>query len=380
MDRSQELYANGDQNLEANLIDVEATESSSSSESQTKNYKRWIRLSIYVFFVLFCQPLATILGRLYYENGGESTYVVTLLPLIGFPVLILFNFFSQLRQPKSTDTNVNQSPSFTTLVSVYMCTGLILSAYAYLYAIGLLYLPVSTFSLILASQLAFTAFFSYFLNSQKFTPFIVNSLFLLTVSSALLVANTESEDTPNVSQVQYVIGFICTIGASAGIGLLLSLIQLLFRKVFKEHTSSVVMDLTIYQSLVASCVILIGLFASGEWRTLPSEMRNYKLGQVSYVLTLASAAISWQVYTVGLVGLIFESSSVFSNSITAVGLPIVPVIAVIVFHDKMEASKIFSIVLAIWGFLSFVYQHYLDEKQLKRSNTSPVEDDGTQTW
>nr|VDC82978.1 unnamed protein product [Brassica rapa] len=364
-----------DQNLEANLI--EAT----SSEPQTKNYKRWIRLSIYVFFVLFFQPLATILGRLYYENGGESTYVVTLLPLIGFPVLILFNFFSQLRQqPKSTDTNFNQSPSFTTLVSVYMCTGLLLSAYAYLYAIGLLYLPVSTFSLILASQLAFTAFFSYFLNSQKFTPFIVNSLFLLTVSSALLVVDTESQDTTNVSRVQYVIGFICTLGASAGIGLLLSLIQLLFRKVFKEHTSSVVMDLTIYQSLVASCVVLIGLFASGEWRTLPSEMRNYKLGQVSYVVTLVSAAISWQVYTVGLVGLIFESSSVFSNSITAVGLPIVPVIAVIVFHDKMEASKIFSIVLAIWGFVSFVYQHYLDEKKLKTCNTDPVENDGTQTW
>jgi len=239
-------------------------------------------------------------------------------------------------------------------------------------------LPVSTFSLILASQLAFTAFFSYFLNSQKFTPFIVNSLFLLTVSSSLLVVNTESQDATNVSRVQYVIGFICTIGASAGIGLLLSLIQLLFREVFNKHTSSAVMDLAIYQSLVASCVVLIGLFLSGEWRTLPSEMRNYKLGQVSYVVTLASAAVSWQVYTVGLVGLIFESSSVFSNSITAVGLPIVPVVAVIVFHDQMEASKIFSIVLAIWGFLSFVYQHYLDEKKLKTCHTNLVQED-TQT-
>jgi len=107
-------------------------------------------------------------------------------------------------------------------------------------------------------------------------------------------------------------------------------------------------------------------------------MRNYKLGKVSYILTLASAAIFWQVYTVGCVGLIFESSSVFSNSITAVGLPIVPVVAVIVFHDKMDASKIFSIILAIWGFLSFVYQHYLDEKKLKTCQTKPVEEE-TQT-
>ncbi|VVB12625.1 unnamed protein product [Arabis nemorensis] len=377
MDRYQELYANGDQNLEANLIDHEVPESSS-SVPETKNYKRWLRVSIYVIFVLFCQPLATILGRLYYENGGKSTYVVTLLQLIGFPVLILFRFFSRIRQPKSTDSSFRHGPSFTTLASVYICTGLLVSAYAYLSAVGLLYLPVSTFSLILASQLAFTAFFSFFLNSQKFTPFIVNSLFLLTVSSALLVVNTDSQNTTNVSRLQYVIGFICTIGASAGIGLLLSLIQLLFRKVFKKHTSSAVMDLAIYQSLVASCVVLIGLFVSGEWKTLPSEMRNYKLGQVSYVMTLASAAISWQVYTVGLVGLIFESSSVFSNSITAVGLPIVPFLAVIVFHDRMDASKIFSIILAIWGFLSFVYQHYLDEKKLTTCDTNLVEED-TQT-
>ncbi|CAN6894597.1 unnamed protein product [Brassica oleracea] len=107
------VNVSSDQNLEANLIHHEAIESSSSSVPQIKNYKRWFRLSIYVFFVLFFQPLATILGRLYYENGGESTYVVTLLSLVGFPVLILFSFFSQTRQPKSTDTNFNQSPSFT---------------------------------------------------------------------------------------------------------------------------------------------------------------------------------------------------------------------------------------------------------------------------
>ncbi|CAH8358179.1 unnamed protein product [Eruca vesicaria subsp. sativa] len=306
-----------------------------------------------------------------------KAHVVTLLLLIGFPVLVIFSFFFQTRQLKSTDTNFNQSPSFTTLASAYMCTGLLISANTYLYAIGLLYLPVSTYSLISASQLAFTALFSYFLNSQKLTPFIVLSLFLLTVSSSLLVVNTESQDTTtHVSRVQYVIGFICTIGASAGTGLLLSLIQLLFRQVFKKHTSSsVVMSMTIYQSLVASIVVLIGLFVSGEWKTLPSEMKNYKMGQVWYVVTLASAAVSWQVYTVGLVGLIFESSSVFSNSVNAVGLPIVPVVAVIVFHDEMDAMKIFSIVLAIWGFLSFVYQHYLDEKKLMICHTNHVEDD-----
>ncbi|KAL1200694.1 putative purine permease 8 [Cardamine amara subsp. amara] len=376
MERTQEIYVSDHQNIEANLTGLEemntTMEIESSSAPQSKNYKKWLRISIYVFFVLACQALSTILGRLYYENGGKSTRMGTLVQLIGFPVLFLFRFFSRNKNLKSTDTNIRQFSSFTTLGSVYLVTGLLVSANSYMSSVGLIYLPVSTFSLILASQLAFTAFFSYFLNSQKFTPFIVNSLFLLTISSALLVVNTESQNTAKVSRVKYVIGIICTIGASAGIGLLLSLVQLILRKVLKKNTFSTVTDLVAYQSFVASCVVLIGLFASGEWKTLTSEMENYKLGKAPYIMTLTSIAISWQVYTIGVVGLIFESSSVFSNSITAVGLPIVPVVAVIVFHDKMNSPKIFSIILAIWGFISFVYQHYLDEKKLKTSHTSPV--------
>ncbi|CAH8276197.1 unnamed protein product [Arabidopsis lyrata] len=378
MERTQELYVNDDQNIEANLTGQEEMNTTmkieSSSVPQSKNYKKWLRIFIYVFFVLACQALSTILGRVYYENGGKSTWMGTLVQLIGFPVLFLFRFFSRIKNSKSTDADYRKFSSYTILGSVYIVTGLLVSANSYMSSVGLLYLPVSTFSLILASQLAFTAFFSYFLNSQKFTPFIVNSLFLLTISSALLVVNTDSETTAKVSRVKYVIGIICTIGASAGIGLLLSLVQLILRKVLKKQTFSTVTDLVAYQSLVASCVVLIGLFASGEWKTLTSEMENYQLGKAPYVLTLASIAISWQVYTIGVVGLIFESSSVFSNSITAVGLPIVPVVAVIVFHDTMNASKIFSIVLAIWGFISFVYQHYLDEKKLKTSHTSSVGD------
>ncbi|WZZ79415.1 hypothetical protein YC2023_099987 [Brassica napus] len=141
------VNVSSDQNLEANLIHHEAIESSSSSVPQIKNYKRWFRLSIYVFFVLFFQPLATILGRLYYENGGESTYVVTLLSLVGFP-LLLTNQTTEVNRYKL------QSVPFLHIASAYMCTGLLVSANAYLYAIGLLYLPVSTYSLISASQLA----------------------------------------------------------------------------------------------------------------------------------------------------------------------------------------------------------------------------------
>ncbi|KAB1215779.1 putative purine permease 11 [Morella rubra] len=63
-----------------------------------------------------------------------------------------------------------------------------------MYSYGLVYLPVSTYSLLCASQLAFNALFSFFLNSQKFTPSILNSVVLVTMSASLLAVNMDSEN------------------------------------------------------------------------------------------------------------------------------------------------------------------------------------------
>ena len=216
--------------------------------------------------------------------------------------------------------------------------------------------------------MAFNAFFSYFLNSQKFTPFIINSLVLLTVSSVLLVANNKSEKPAGVSKAEYAAGFICTICGSAVYGLLLASQQLAFRKVLKRPTLKVVLDFILYQSLVASSAIVVGLFASGDWKGLKKEMEEYALGKISYVMTLLWTAISWQVFAIGTVGLIFEVSSLYSNAVGTVGLPIVPVVAVFVFHDKMDGIKGMSMVLAIWGFISYAFQHYVDHKKSKIEN------------
>lgn len=73
------------------------------------------------------------------------------------------------------------------------------------------------------------------------------------------------------------------------------------------------------QSFVASCVTLVGLFASGEWKGLSGEFEEFALGKVS----------------------------LFCNVISALGLPLVPVLAVFVFHDKLDGLKVISLLLAI---------------------------------
>uniref|UniRef100_A0A6M2EEN7 Probable purine permease n=1 Tax=Populus davidiana TaxID=266767 RepID=A0A6M2EEN7_9ROSI len=337
-----------------------------STAPQTRNYGRWIRMSIYTVFLLAGQSAAMLLGRLYFVKGGNSKWMATLVQLAGFPVLIPFYLISTTSKPSTNDSQIKSSPSVTTLALIYVSIGLLVAAGCYLYTIGLQYLPVSTYTLICASQLAFNSVFSFLLNAQKFTPFIINSLVLLTISSILLVFNNESSDgTSGVSKAKYAIGFICTVAASAGYGLVLSLTQLCFNKVIKRQTFKAVLDMIIYQQIVATSVIVVGLFASGDWKGLTREMDGYKMGEVSYVMNLVGTAISWQVFAIGCVGLVFDVSSLFSNSISVLGLPIVPVLAVFVFNDKMGGVKVISMVLAIWGFISYAYHHYLDDRNCK---------------
>ncbi|KAL2322806.1 hypothetical protein Fmac_027185 [Flemingia macrophylla] len=342
-----------------------------SNMSKKKRYYRWLRIAIHSALVLVCGSAAILLGRLYYDKGGKSKWMGTLVQLAGFPILLPYYFISPSKNPTTNSIHPNQ-PSASMLAFIYVSIGLLVALDCYLYSVGLWYLPVSTFSLICSSQLAFNAFFSYFLNSLKFTPYIINSLVLLTISSTLLVFQNDSSDSTQVSRRKFVIGFISTIGASAGYGLWLSLTQLVFEKVMKRETIKVILDMIIYTYFVATCATLVGLFASGEWSGLKKEMKEYEMGKASYFLTLTFTTILWQLFTIGCVGLISEVSSLFSNAISVLGVPVVPILAVIFFHDKMHGIKAISMVLAIWGIISYVYQQYLDDTKPENRNTNVV--------
>nr|KAJ0228007.1 hypothetical protein LSAT_V11C100037560 [Lactuca sativa] len=320
-------------------------------------------------FVLSGQSAATMLGRLYFINGGNSKWMATLVQTVGFPLMLPFIFlFSPSKTPLEHHHQVTGKSSWTTLVILYTTLGIFLAGNCMLYSFGLNFLPVSTYSLICTSQLAFNALFSYFLNGQKFTPFIANSLVLLSFSSMLLVFQSDSKETGKISRSKYIIGFVCTIAASAGWGLMLSITQLALQKILKSTSYKVVFDITVYQSLIATIVILMGLFASGEWKDIKEEMWNFESGQASYIINLVGTAVSWQVFTVGYIGLIFEVSSLFSNVISTLGIPIVPILAVMFFDEKMNGVKAVSMLLAIWGFVSYIYQHYLDDLKEKENS------------
>ncbi|KAM0934344.1 putative purine permease, plant [Dioscorea sansibarensis] len=343
-------------------MDAISTKQSPSPNMRPKGWSWWFVVALNIFFLLAGQTAATLLGRFYYDQGGNSKWMATLVQTAAFPILFIPFFVI----PSSPDTNAIRPPPIAKLVLIYIALGLIIGGDNLMYSYGLLYLPVSTYSLICATQLAFNAVFSYFLNSQKFTSLILNSVVLLTFSAALLGIGSGSEESPGIPKGKYALGFVLTLSASATYSLILSLMQCTFQKVQKKETFSVVLEMQIWTAFFATCVSLVGLFASGEWKSLKGEMNGFAKGRVSYLMVLVWTALSWQLASVGVVGLIFVVSSLFSNVISTLALPIVPIFAVVFFHDSMDGVKIMAILIAIWGFVSYIYQNYLDDIRAKK--------------
>ena len=192
-------------------------------------------------------------------------------------------------------------------------------------------------------------------NRQKTTPFILNFLVLLSLSAIMLGVHSDSDKPKGVNTSKYIIGFICTIASSAMYGLILPSMHLVFNRVLKKETFAVVLEIQIFTSIVVVVVCIIGLFVGGEFKDMKEEAESFTTGIVSYYMTLIWFGIGWQVFVVGVVGLIFLVSSLFSNVISTLALPIVPILSVGFFHDRMDARNIISMLLSIWGFVSYVF-------------------------
>jgi hypothetical protein len=303
-----------------------------------------------MLLVLCGQTVATLLGRLYFNSGGNSMWMATLTQSGGAPLLVI----PLLMTPAPAAEE--HWPAASRMAAIYAGLGVMIGFDNLMYSYALLYLPVSTFSLVAATQLAFNAVTSRLINAQRFTALIANSVVVLTFSTALLGVGSSSDGTAShVPRGKYPAGFALTLSASAVFALILSLFEATFDKVVRARTLRCVLRMQLYKNLAASAVCAVGMFASGEWRTIPGDMSTFRNGRVRYVMTVA-----WQATAAGVVRLISRVSSLFANVTGTVALPLVPVFAVVLFGDRMTGVKAVAMLMALWGFLSYVYQHYLD--------------------
>ncbi|KAH7659183.1 Purine permease plant protein [Dioscorea alata] len=333
-----------------------------STPSMTRDMQWLFKVSIYTFLLVAGLVAGTLLNRFYYDQGGNSMWLQTLTYCAGFPILCIPLLLSN----QSTSISAAKPLPIAKLAVIYAVFGIMAALANLMYSYGLLYLSVSTYSLLSATQLGFNAIFSYFINSEKFTYLTFNSIVLLTFSATIIGFQNDSDDYSETFGGKYLLGFILTLAAAANCSLILSLMQLSFDKFIKRRELSVILKLQIYTAGASTAAATVGLFASGEWRDLKGDMDGFKKGRLSYVITLVMTAICWQVNVVSVVALVYEVSSLFSNVIYSLGTPIVPLFAVFLFHDDMNGIKVMSLFMALWGFSSYFYQHYLEYKLEKR--------------
>ncbi|OEL14753.1 putative purine permease 11 [Dichanthelium oligosanthes] len=333
----------------------------------SKRLSWWALVLVNVVFVLAGQSVATLLGRIYYDQGGKSLWMQTVVQSCGTPLAIPLLLYFRARRPSSSPVAAAARPPLVKLAAIYAGLGVLLAGDNLMYSYGLLYLPMSTYSIIGATQVSFNAVFSYFLNKEKFRALILNSVVLLTFSAALVGVSHGSDGSgSDIPKGKFPAGFALTLSASALFSLILSLMQLTFEEMLKSDSLTTVLEMQFWSNTAAAFVSVAWLFASGEWRTIAAEMAAYRKGEVAYAMTLAGTAVSWQLCTMGLMGLVAAVSSLFTNVISTVGTPLSPVIAVIFLGDRMDGVKLLAMLIAVWGLLSYVYQHYLDDRAKAR--------------
>ncbi|TYJ12066.1 hypothetical protein E1A91_A11G322800v1 [Gossypium mustelinum] len=339
------------------------------------NRWKWcLLIALNILFLLAGQSAAVLLTKFYFNNGGKSKWMASLMQTAGFPLLYLpLLFFPSFnKQSPSSSNNI-------THYVVYFSLGCLLAIDNFMYTVGVKPLSISTYSLLCASQLVFNAIFSVVINSEKLGILTLNSIIFITVSASMVAIHPDSSETKRdeknpVRKNEHTIGFISTVGASAGYALFLSLTQFSFDKILKKDTFSVVFEMQIYTSLVSSFVCLLGLFLSLEFKDLKSEMEKFDEGKVIYVVSLIGIGLAWQICTVGVVGLIYLVSSLFSNVVSMLSLPFVPVVGVVLYKEKMDAIKVLAMLFTLWGFASYICQQYLDDKKSKKKESEEIED------
>ncbi|KAK8650175.1 hypothetical protein V6N13_139823 [Hibiscus sabdariffa] len=305
-----------------------------------------------------------LMMRLYFIHGGKRVWFSSWLETGAWPIILLpisCAYFHRSRtQPGSQNKLFFMKPHLFLAAAVI---GILTGLDDYLYAYGVARLPVSTSAIIIASQLAFTAGFAFVLVKQKFTSYSINAVFLLTIGAGVLAMRTSGDRPANESNREYVLGFLMTLGASALYGFILPLVELTYKKAKQEISYALVMEIQMVMCLFATGVCTIGMLVNGDFKVIPREAREYKLGETNYYVIVICSAIIWQCFFLGAIGVIFCASSLLSGILIAVLLPVTEILAVIFYNESFRAEKGVALALSLWGFLSYFYGEIKESKR-----------------
>ncbi|KAJ6735536.1 hypothetical protein OIU79_002560 [Salix purpurea] len=272
-----------------------------------------------------------LIMRLYFIHGGKRIWLSAWLQTSGWPVILIplaITYLHRRATDPATKLFYMKTPMFMAAAIVGVLTGLD----DYLYAYGVARLPVSTSSLIIATQLAFTA---------------------------------TSDKPAGESSREYMMGFVMTLGAAALYGFILPLVELTYKKSRQEISYTLVMEIQMIMCLLATVFCTVGMLINKDFQAIPREARDFELGDAKYYHVVVWSAVIWQCFFLGAIGVIFCASSLLSGILIALLLPATEILAVVFFQEKFQAEKGVALSLSLWGFASYFYGEMKENKKKK---------------
>ncbi|GLJ48029.1 hypothetical protein SUGI_1014250 [Cryptomeria japonica] len=326
------------------------------SQRKKKSMMEWTILLLNCLALCIGTTAGPLSLRFYFVHGGSSRWLCSWLETAGWPILILPLCIIYKRQPDVKHVTIYQCLGACTI-------GLITAVDDYMDAWGVSYLPLSTYSLLNATQLAFNAIFAFLLVRQRFSPYSINAVILLTLGSVLLAFQTKSDKPKEITTTKYILGFLLTIGAAGLYGLVLPIIELVYKTSKCRVTYTLVMEMQLIMSFSATVLCTIAMVVNKDFETVASEAKASDIGEAKFYIALVWNAISWQLFFIGVFGVIFLTSSLLSGILKTVFIPVTQLLAVIIYHENFSGEKGIALVLALWGFASYLYGEYLKSKQ-----------------
>ncbi|EFJ21422.1 hypothetical protein SELMODRAFT_417454 [Selaginella moellendorffii] len=331
---------------------------------RSKSRLHWLLLSLSILSMLTGMIAGQLLTRFYFAAGGSRKWLSTWLQTSGWPLLAVATGSIYWKR------GIKLTPLTPALAATYIALGFLGALDNFMYAYGLAYLPASTNGLLSSSQLAFNAIFALIITRQRINPFGWNAIVLVSSAAMILALHSDDEKLPGVTRKEVVLGYVMTIGAAALFGLLYPLIELAIRKFLTRSSdggaAAVVLEMQTLLSLISTAVASVAMAINHDFLAIPGESRRFKAGAASYYLTLVSTAVSWQFAFLGTLGIIFLSSSLLAGVILALAIPIGSIFAVIFFGDSFGGVKIMSMLLSLWGFVSYTFGGYVDMKKASK--------------
>ncbi|CAO2163849.1 unnamed protein product [Urochloa humidicola] len=326
--------------------------------------RRSLPLAI-TYAALFAGSLSSsLLSRFYFAHGGADRWLATLVQSAGFPFLLLV----LLARPPASGKMMMFSGFTPRLVLYCVLLGLVMGLNNLLYSCGTSYLPVSTTSLLLSMQLAFTLALAAALVRVPLSFANINAVVLLTLSSLLLALRHEvvggdrwlphTGGAAATASADYLLGVASTLGAALLCALYLPAAELVYRHGGVTGFRMVV-EAQVIMEAVATAVSGAGMFASGGGKGLWSGVEaTWDLSPAAYYAVVGAAVFSWQMCFFGTAGTVYLTTSLHGGICMSALLAVNVAGGVVVFGDEFGAEKGVAMVLCLWAFSSYVYGEY----------------------